>query len=263
MYRYEECKLTIMKQMMIIVDEYDSSVNSALLSRVAAPFRQYLKQRTSVYFRFFTCLKQALEDLGNRALIVGVTPLAIADFTSGFNIAFDMTWDPQYEDVCGVLVDDIKPVISNIAAEHHWDADKRDAVYQRLIDSYDGYHFGGDSKVFNSGQLVNCLQYLHRTGTFPDRLTDINTNLSESVLRFLSEGRNDEFYLLLLQLLTHPVIVNMPVAFVIDEVRKQLDIGAPETLLSLMVYYGALTVVKFDEVSNISATCTAVVCSLS
>jgi len=72
--------------MMIIVDEYDSSVNTTLLLPEAEQFRKYLQYRTSSYFSFFTSLKKALQITGNCALVVGVTPLAIADFTSGFNI---------------------------------------------------------------------------------------------------------------------------------------------------------------------------------
>jgi hypothetical protein len=106
--------------MMIIVDEYDSSVNHAL-SPEAAPFWQYLEKRTSTYFKFFTCLKKALEVPGNRALVVGVTPLAIADFSSGFNVDLDLTWDPECQDVCGILVNDIEPVLQQIGREKNED----------------------------------------------------------------------------------------------------------------------------------------------
>lgn len=243
---------------MIIVDEYDSSVNSALLSPTADPFRQYLKYRTSAYFRFFTTLKQALRIPGNRALVVGVTPLAIADFTSGFNIAFDMTWEPRYQDVCGVLVDDIEPILKIIGGKHHWDDKRIGDFLSQLVSSYDGYHFGGDTRVFNSGQLVNCLQHLHDNGKFPARLVDVNTNLSESALEFLSQSQNDQLYPLLLQLLTNPVPFKLFTAFAIDQVKKELDVGALDTLLSLMVYYGALTTVEIDGVSKVSSMCIVV-----
>jgi len=248
-----------MKQIMIIVDEYDSSVNPALLFPEAEPYRKYLQQQGSVYFRFFTVLKQALAVPRNRALIVGVAPLAIADFTSGFNVAFDITWDSQYQDVCGILVDDIQPVLQSIGHKHNWDVMKTKEVSDMLINFYDGYHFGGDLSVFNGGQIVNCLQHLLQKGTFPESLVDINTNLSESVLQFLSKGQNDKFYLLLLQLLTKPVPFKLSTAFVINEVRKELNDGKPNTLLSLMVYYGALTVVGVDEVSKIYVMCTVVI----
>jgi hypothetical protein len=251
---YNEYKLNNhKKQMMIIIDEYDSSVNAALLFSAAEEFRKYLRFRTSSYFSFFTSLKMALQITGNRALVAGVAPLAIADFTSGFNIAFDMTWNSQYQNVCGISVEDIQPVLQNIGQKHGWDETRMNEIFRLLLDFYDGYHFGGDLRVFNGGQLVNCLQHLYKTNTFPERLVDINTNLSESVLQFLSQGRNDKFYLLLMQLLTGPVSFVLFTSFVIDAVREELDVGEPNILLSLMVYYGALTIVKIDEVSKIFA----------
>ena len=138
-------------------------------------------------------------------------------------------------------------------------ATKTEEVFGLLTKFYDGYRFGGDLRVFNGGQIVNCLQYLFDVGTFPNTLVDINTNLSESVLQFLSKGWNDQFCLLLIQLLTKPVPFQLSTAFVIDEVRKELDDGKPDTLLSLMVYYRALTVVMVNEVSNIYAICIVII----
>lgn len=223
---------------MIIVDEYDSSVNSAIFT-TAEPFRKFLSDRSSSYFKFFTSLKAALKKPENHALVVGVTPLAISDFTSGFNIAVDITWDERYQDVCGVTTLDIGPILQKIADDHRFN---RAVIEQRLRNYYDGYHFGGSLGVFNSGQLVNCLEVLSETGEFPSRLTDINTNLSESVFRFLSNGENFMFFEILMKLLTTTVPFNLQTSFDIDTLRKELDEGSSDTLLSLMVYYGALTV---------------------
>lgn len=93
--------------------------NSALLSPNADRFRAYLKARTCGYFRFFTLLKQALRIVHNHALVVGVTLLAVSDFTSGFNISVDMTWNSEFQDVCRINVtDDIKPILNNIGQKY-------------------------------------------------------------------------------------------------------------------------------------------------
>jgi hypothetical protein len=158
--------------MMIIVDEYDSSVNTALLFSEAKQFRKYLQYRTSSYFSFFTSLKKALQITGNYALVVGVTLLAIADFTSGFNIAYDMTWSSQYPNMCSISVEDIQPILRCIGQKYGWDETKINQIYNLLLDSYDGYHFGS---VFNGGQLVNCLQELYKRDALPIRMVNVNT----------------------------------------------------------------------------------------
>jgi len=247
---YKERKLTAMEQMMIIVDEYDSSVNSALLSTKADHFREYLKRRTSGYFRFFTVLKQALQVDGNHALVVGITPLAICDFTSGFNTCFDMTWNSKFQDVCGIAIDDISPVLNSIAKKYDWDIKTKEQFNTKLKEFYDGYQFGGNSMIFNSGQVVNALQHIDMFNSFPNPPIDRNTDLSDSVLRFLSECKNESFCQLLMDLLTDKVKFHLSTCFSIDTVRNQLNTGDTDTLLSLMVYYGALTVDILDKVSQ-------------
>jgi len=237
--------------MMIIVDEYDSSVNSALISPNADCFRKYLKARTCGYFRFFTLLKQALRVVHNHALVVGVTPLALSDSTSGFNIRFDMTWDSGFQDVCGITIDDIEPVLNNIGQKYRWDVKTKEQFNKKLIEFYDGYHFGGDMRIFNAGQVVNCLQHIYRHGEFPNPLVDVNTNLSESVLEFISQCTNKQFYPILMELLTDKVEFRLSAYLSIDTVRNELNAGNTNTLLSLMVYYGALTVVTTGGVSTV------------
>ncbi|CAG8667248.1 9988_t:CDS:1, partial [Paraglomus brasilianum] len=154
-------------------------------------------------------LKLALENTRNHALVVVITPLAIA---SRFNIDFDLMWDPEYQDVCGILVKDINPILQEIGQEKKWSEMKICKVCSLLID---GYCFGGKLEVFNSRQVVYCLHYLHCFGKLLRKLVD--TNLSENLLLFLSNGQNDQFNQLVLQLLSGPVPFDLPKVFVIDQ----------------------------------------------
>ena len=66
-----------------------------------------------------------------------------------------------------------------------------------------------------------------------------------------------------MQLIEGPVLFTLFISFAIDEVRKDLDIGNSDILLSLMVYYGALTSVRIDEVSKIFVMYNLSWCSFS
>ena len=82
----------------------------------------------------------------------------------------------QYQNVCGISVEDIQPVLQNIGKKYGWNDTRMNEVSELLLDLYDGYHFGSDLRLFNhGGQVVNCLQRLYSTNEFPERLVDINT----------------------------------------------------------------------------------------
>lgn len=117
----------------------------------AEEFWKCLQFQISSYFFFFTSLKIAFRITGNYAsvvLVVGVT-LAIADFISGFNISFDMTWNSQYQNVCGIPVEDIQPILQNIGQKYGWNEMRMNEIFRQLFDFYDDYHFGSDLRVFN------------------------------------------------------------------------------------------------------------------
>ncbi|GES78883.1 hypothetical protein RCL_jg21771.t1 [Rhizophagus clarus] len=83
---------------------------------------------------------KALQITRNYALVIGVTSLAIADFT----------------------IEDIQSVLQSIGQKYDWNEIKINEIYNLLLDSYDSYHFGSESRIFNGGQLGQfCLLCLH------------------------------------------------------------------------------------------------------
>jgi hypothetical protein len=77
-------------RLLLIIDEYDSSLNNALLDK---PLADELSKRSiegvqSAYRQLFGRIKDG-EETGTigRIVIAGVVPLSLNDFTSGFNTA--------------------------------------------------------------------------------------------------------------------------------------------------------------------------------
>ena len=235
---------------MITVDEYDASVSSAL-HEGATEFRKYLKEKSSVYHRFFSRLKELIQFPRNYVLIVGLSPLAIADFTSGLNIVTDLTWKRSCQDVCGLTEEDIRPVLKAMGDSHQWNDEKVEQVFNRMKELYVGYHFGGETDMFNSGQVITCLRHLMEYGEFLDTPVDMNTNLSGSILQFLSLSNNPQLQIILMNFLSEKLIpFQLRLTFEISTLRDELVAGNTDALISLMVYYGALTVVKENEVRD-------------
>lgn len=75
------------------------------------------------------------------------------------------------------------------------DVEIKERFNKKLNELYDGYHFGGDMRIFNARQVVNCLRRIDQHGKFPNLPVDVNTNLSESVPEFMSQCTNMQLIL--------------------------------------------------------------------
>ena len=98
------------------IDEYDVSINKALgnptfVSSLQVPeegSRNPLQRMENMYAEFFTKLKTACDENVARCFITGVTPLALNEFTSGFNIATHITNDLRFASLYGFTEADVQ-----------------------------------------------------------------------------------------------------------------------------------------------------------
>lgn len=68
----------------------------------------------NIYKAFFSLLKKAIGDGVARTFITGVAPLALAELTSGFNIAFDITMLAPFDRLYGFEAADVREGLSLI-----------------------------------------------------------------------------------------------------------------------------------------------------
>ncbi|RUS21686.1 AAA-ATPase-like domain-containing protein [Endogone sp. FLAS-F59071] len=95
----------------------------------------------------------------------GVSPLAMNDVTSGFNIRYDITLIPRYEHMCG-FEEDVRHALMYVCAgkEELTDEEKQKFVddhLEQMRKYYNGYKFRATTEdgVFNTNL---CLDYLQR-----------------------------------------------------------------------------------------------------
>jgi len=100
----------------VMIDEYDVSINKALgnpffVSALQVPEggnRNPLRRMENMYTEFFSKLKTACDENVARCFITGVIPLALNEFTSGFNIATHITNDLRFASLCGFTEADVQ-----------------------------------------------------------------------------------------------------------------------------------------------------------
>ncbi|GBU08192.1 hypothetical protein AwDysgo_15230 [Bacteroidales bacterium] len=87
----------------IIIDEYDK-FTSTLLASYGKKFYHDITHGAGFYRSFFSVLKGMTTGSNaavKRMFITGVSPLTMDDLTSGFNIGYNITLEPDFNDVIG------------------------------------------------------------------------------------------------------------------------------------------------------------------
>ncbi|KAI8605118.1 AAA-ATPase-like domain-containing protein, partial [Dissophora ornata] len=149
------------KGIYLLADEYDAFSNEFLDPDDPRPWEQLRTGPNSLLKGFWATVKAML---GPRAIakcfITGVSPLSMADHTSGFNVATYVTWREELSGLCGLTAEDVLsalrlPIVckSEDEVRNH---------FKIMKDNYDGYNFvemDNAPHVFNTN---TCLEYLER-----------------------------------------------------------------------------------------------------
>ncbi len=138
----------------VLIDEYDAPLTHLLGRDIdPEPFITVLRE-------FFGLLKH-LEERLHFVFITGISRFAHVNLFSALNNLKDISWDPDYSDLCGFTEADLQgallPYLQAGAGNLGAPATQ---VMQELRDHYNGYCFGipgFDENVYNPYSLLNCL----------------------------------------------------------------------------------------------------------
>jgi len=143
----------------MIIDEYDNFGNNILIEHGKNIYTQ-ITHGGGFLRNFFTILKGLTDNRDiDRLFITGVSPLVMADVTSGFNIGDNISQDLQLSAMIGINHDEVKQILE------YYNSYK---IFNQSIDSiiddfniwYDGYSFNkGLEKIYNS---ISVLYYIHQ-----------------------------------------------------------------------------------------------------
>ena len=91
----------------VLIDEYDNVAN-AVMARHGEAAYQSLTHDAGFYRSFFATLKTGT-DAGalERLFITSVSPVAMDDVTSGFNIGRNLSLDPRFKAMLGFTKDEV------------------------------------------------------------------------------------------------------------------------------------------------------------
>ena len=226
---YKECKKHDLK-IYLFIDEYDHFTNKILSGA------GYLRN-------FFDTIKSGTDSSIKRCFVTGVSPVTMDDLTSGFNIGTNYSTSPEFNELVGFTEEDVRQMLDyyRTTAEFHHTTDE---LIETMKPWYDNYCFAkqsyGKTTMYNSNMVLYFVDNYIRSGCeIPDSMIEENIRVDYNKLRMLIR-KDKEF--------AHDASVIQTLVsqgYITGELKTGFpaeNIGHPDNFISLLYYFGMLTI---------------------
>ncbi|WP_133511588.1 AAA family ATPase [Candidatus Thiosymbion oneisti] len=181
----------------LLIDEYDNFANELMMGHRSAEESRYqaLLSGEGCMKALFKTIKAAAGGRGlGKVFITGVSPVAMSDLTSAYNVAENIYLLPQFNALCGFQEAEIARVLSEIAGECDLPQSKVDEALSMMRTFYNGYRFSRrtEEQVYNPTLALYFLKIFQRDCRYPDRILDSNLAMDRGKMHYISrlpEGR--------------------------------------------------------------------------
>ncbi|WP_455638516.1 ATP-binding protein [Parabacteroides sp.] len=222
----------------LIIDEYDNFTN-VVLNEQGEEIYHALTHASGFYREVFKKFKGMFE----RIFMTGVSPVTLDDLTSGFNIGWNISTDPQFNMMLGFSEVDVREMFGYYQEAGLLKGDI-DAMIEEMKPWYDNYCFaknslGCDPKMFNCDMVLYYLRNYINSGKSPDEMIDPNTRTDYNKMkRLLQLDKLDGDRKGVLRRITEEgqIVAPLFTTFPAKELIKA------EVYPSLLFYYGMLTI---------------------
>ena len=165
--------LKLENKIYIIIDEYDNFTNGILKGNA----EKFLAMLTGEGFikGFYARIKEAIKaGVVERFFATGIAPLTLDSMTTGFNIATDITRNPQFAAMVGFTEKEVQDIVNEVLPEKT--QQEKQEIYETMKKYYDGYRFSelSSEHTFNSTLVMYYLCNYVQLQRPPVELLDIN-----------------------------------------------------------------------------------------
>jgi hypothetical protein len=229
----------------LFIDEYDNFANTILTTAGESAYRE-LTHGTGFFRYFFNLLKGATSGLMGgltRLFITGVSPIAMEDVTSGFNIGTNLSLAPQFNELLGLTEAEVRTLLTYYN-EHDCLPLDIETCLEIFQPWYDGYRFTSDveTHVYNTDAVLYFVEHATREGQPPSSLIDQNLRTDYGKLRHLltvDRKLNGNFSMLREIIAEGEIVSAVTPSFPVERLLRH------QHFASLLYYLGLLT---FDGV---------------
>ncbi|MCK4258999.1 MAG: AAA family ATPase, partial [Halanaerobiales bacterium] len=178
----------ISEKIYVLIDEYDHFAKE-LLSFQVEVFEETIS-KTGFVRKWYEVLKNGTATgIIDRIFVTGVSPITLDSLTSGFNIASNLTRDPNLNEMMGFTEAEVLSLLKDIV-----DMTDVNQLLPELKNYYNGYLFNEDveQRVFNSDMILYYLNTYQKTKKPPKELVDINISSDYSKMQKLFTLKNQK-----------------------------------------------------------------------
>ncbi len=230
----------------LLIDEYDNFANTVMMGIQSTEKRyQAIVHDEGPLRTFFKAVKASTSgSMFDRVFITGVSPVVMSDITSGYNIAENIYFEPEFNDLCGFKQNEIEAVIKQIVDHCGFEEEKIQEAVNLIKTYYNGYTFSHTEheRIYNPTLSLYFFKQFEKTCTYPRNILDSNLAVDESKLEYIAQiPRGRDLLMNLVQKDQEVVISHIADRFGVKEMLtdKSRDNAF---LVSFLYYFGVLTI---------------------
>lgn len=224
----------------LIIDEYDNFTNVILNERGENVYHA-ITHADGFYLDVFKKFKGNFE----RIFMMGVSPVTLDDVTSGFNIGWNISIKPEFDEMLGFSTTDVVEMFTYYKEHGSIPADSDiDAIVNDMKPWYDNYCFAEEAlkkktRMFNCGMVLYYLRNYMDAGCPPEEMIDPNTRTDYGKMKKLLQfdKLDGERKGIIRKIAEEEQIVTQ-----LYESFSAYQIPKAEIFPSLLFYYGMLTI---------------------
>ena len=224
----------------LIIDEYDNFTNVILNERGENVYHA-ITHADGFYRDVFKKFKGNFE----RIFMMGVSPVTLDDVTSGFNIGWNISIKPEFDEMLGFSTTDVVEMLTYYKEHGSIPADSDiDAIVNDMKPWYDNYCFAEEAlkkktRMFNCDMVLYYLRNYMDNGCSPRQMIDPNTRTDYGKMKklLLFDKLDGERKGIIRKIAEEEQIVTQ-----LYESFSAYQIPKAEIFPSLLFYYGMLTI---------------------
>lgn len=224
----------------LIIDEYDNFTNVILNERGENVYHA-ITHADGFYRDVFKKFKGNFE----RIFMMGVSPVTLDDVTSGFNIGWNISIKPEFDEMLGFSTTDVVEMFTYYKEQGSIPADSDiDAIVNDMKLWYDNYCFAKQAlkkktRMFNCDMVLYYLLNYMDAGCPPEEMIDPNTRTDYGKMKKLLQfdKLDGERKGIIRKIAEEEQIVTQ-----LYESFSAYQIPKAEIFPSLLFYYGMLTI---------------------
>lgn len=224
----------------LIIDEYDNFTNVILNERGENVYHA-ITHADGFYRDVFKKFKGNFE----RIFMMGVSPVTLDDVTSGFNIGWNISIKPEFDEMLGFSTTDVMEMFTYYKEHGSIPVDSDiDSIVNDMKPWYDNYCFAEEAlkkktRMFNCDMVLYYLRNYMDNGCSPRQMIDPNTRTDYGKMKKLLQfdKLDGERKGIIRKIAEEEQIVTQ-----LYESFSAYQIPKAEIFPSLLFYYGMLTI---------------------